>query len=243
MNSESYWNEFSSKYLQVWTKYAHRKILNNIEKNFIGNAINDYKQSCSRKSYRYLDLGSGPGRIIDILMHIDPQAKLITGIDQSQKMVNLSRDRFKSFHNVSIVRASIEGKLPLIAKPVDVVTCIRVLKYFSDRQSIFLSVSKILSPKGIFIFTVTNAQSLAIFDFLAVDHFKDTHKHITEILNSTNFEVVTITGFQKIPEFLHILASKAGMASVLFAIEGFLTYLLGETFLARTLYYVVKRKA
>jgi len=242
MTETNYWNTIATKYLTVWERYTHRKILHIKEKTFITSAIHSHKKISKKKASTYIDLGCGPGRIIEIIQHSDTHYKKIIGVDSSEEMILLCKERFKNAPNIHYILDTIPSDISKENGSVDVITAIRVLKYVKERERIFSSVSRALSKNGIFIFTITNAHSLAYFDALNVHHYKDTVSVVTKQLKKETLEIITLRGFQKLPEFIYIGASWLNILPIIFSIETYLQRIFGESFFARTLYIVAQKK-
>lgn len=241
MKQYVYWDSYSGKYLKDWESNHSRIILRNFEKMFISHGVGLTKRE-GQSERTYIDMGCGPGRIIDFIRNIDKRYKMIIGIDSNKKMVDLCRKTFKNESRISIRLGDITKPIRVGNGKTDVVTCIRVLKYLPNQEDVFRSVVRILRPGGVFIFTVTNKHSIAYFDALPVKHYKDTIGNIESRLSDSGLSIVYAQGFQRLPEFVHIAISAIGLTKELYLLEKLLNRLLGDTFLVRTLYIIAQYK-
>lgn len=238
MNNVAYWNKYSQTYLSEWTKNGSRKRLDQLESDFIQQSITT--SSNVAKNRVYLDIGCGPGRIINVIKSIDPTYSKIVGIDNNEGMFRICAKRYAVDSRVSILKKNVLNVNHIKVK-ADVITAIRVLKYIRQRNEIFRMVAALLKPGGIFIFTVTNRISIAFFDRLPIVHYKDTEKEITRMLSEAGLRVSRVEGHQRFPEFLYSVMSYVGLFGLLYLVEAKLHNIIGSTGLARTLYFVAEK--
>lgn len=238
MNSRFYWSGYAPNYLGEWSKMESRKILNTIEQAYIRTSIKIFARP-NTYGRVYVDLGCGPGRIIKTIAEYDKKCKAIIGVDNNPDMLSKS---FALFHKRQKVRLKKSDILRVkFSQKVDVITCIRVLKYIPERAKLFRRVSGMLKPKGIFIFTVTNKHSVAFFDILKVTHYKDRIQHIMKHLSHNGFDLLDIRGVQRLPEFIYLTASRLGFAHHLYRFEELLGRHIGPETLTRTIYITAQK--
>jgi len=158
MRNESnriYWNNWGNAYSDVWQNEAKQE-LSRKEMNFISKYI--AKQSPKK----ILDVGVGNGRILEnILAHAEETAE-VYGIDVSEKMVNICRDKFSTVPAVKCIEVCdiSQGNI-CFDKNFDLITVIRVLKYNKNWMDILERIYEKLNEGGICIFSMPNNHSIA----------------------------------------------------------------------------------
>jgi predicted TPR repeat methyltransferase len=241
MKHALYWDAYATRYLYEWQKNDSRKTLNILEREYITNIIARFGKKKFKKNV-YVDLGCGPGRIIDFIRAIDPGYKEIIGIDSSSQMIQACKRKFRVDKRVRLVQKNVTA-LDTISKKVDVITCIRVMKYIPDRYSLFLSVTKTLNANGVFIFSITNKYSIAYFDVLRVQQYKDSLDQIVRDLNRAGLQIKDVTGYQRMPEIVYTAAAFLGLSQALYGFEKNLSRFIGNTFFMRALYIAATKRA
>lgn len=97
-----------------------------------------------------LDVGCGDGR--QALLVKDMGAKHLTGIDISEKMIKLAKEKAKNVDAVEFLVAN-GSDMPLKDESVDIVFSNFVIHYFSDSQRVFAEIARVLKKEGYFIGT------------------------------------------------------------------------------------------
>ncbi len=90
-----------------------------------------------------LDVGSGTGRLLPLLRHFAPQARL-TGIDLAAAMLHRARLRPDA---AQLAQAN-ALHLPLLAGGFNVVLCHAVFPHFPDASLALAEIGRVLSPGG-----------------------------------------------------------------------------------------------
>lgn len=100
---------------------------------------------------RVLDLGTGDGRLIDVVLSARPDVKEAIGFDNSPPMLELSRARFLDDDRVSIREHDLREPLPEVG-PLDVVVSGFAIHHLEHerKQSLFAEVVSLLRPGGVF---------------------------------------------------------------------------------------------
>lgn len=93
------------------------------------------------------DIGCGTG---DSLCTLSPYVQQIIGVDQSNEMIQIARQRTKNLDNITIKKGSL-GALPIEDNSVDAVLCILVLHHVSIIATALNDLHRILRPKGTLI--------------------------------------------------------------------------------------------
>jgi ArsR family transcriptional regulator len=96
------------------------------------------------KNLTIADLGCGAG---DSILSLAPLVEKIIGVDQSQEMLELCRERTKQHSNVDLRQGNIEN-LPLEGEEIDALLCMLVLHHVPDLQKAFREISRVLKPNG-----------------------------------------------------------------------------------------------
>ena len=112
-----------------------------------------------------LELGCGTG---DVLKGLQKRFEL-TGIDSSEEMLKIARRKIRS---AEFIRADI--RTPLSPRKFDAVICVydtlnHLIRY-NDWKKVFLNVSEMLNPGGIFIFDVNTPYKLRMLQSIS-PHF------------------------------------------------------------------------
>lgn len=95
---------------------------------------------------RLLDIGTGTGRVLELLA---PCAKTATGIDRSPEMLRLARGKLASVGNqaADLKQADMQD-LPFDDASFDTVTMQHVLHFADDPAAILLEADRVLAPGG-----------------------------------------------------------------------------------------------
>ena len=120
-----------------------------------------------RKFETVLDLGTGTGRILELLA---PQARQLWGLDQSRAMLAIARanlDRHQIKH--AQVRQADIYELPFSDAAADLISIHQVLHFLDDPQSALLEARRVLKPGG----------EIIIVDFAPHEHedLRVAHAH------------------------------------------------------------------
>jgi ArsR family transcriptional regulator len=115
----------------------------------------------------YLDLGTGTGRLLEL---IAPKAERALGIDNSREMLAVARARLEAaeLRNCSVRQADLY-QLPLATASFDAVTLHQVLHYLEDPAAAIGEAARVLRPGG----------RLLILDFAPheLEELRDRHAH------------------------------------------------------------------
>ncbi len=115
----------------------------------------------------YLDLGTGTGRILEL---IAPRASRAVGIDLNGEMLSLARARIEraSLNHVQVRRGDL-FQLPYADQSFDLITVHQVLHYLEDPSAAVAEAARVLKPGG----------KAVIVDFAphALEFLRDEHQH------------------------------------------------------------------
>jgi ubiquinone/menaquinone biosynthesis C-methylase UbiE len=115
----------------------------------------------------YLDLGTGTGRILEV---VAPQARRAVGIDLNNEMLSLARMRIEKAHlSQAQVRRGDLFELPYPDASFDLVTIHQVLHYLEDPTAAIDEAARVLMPGG----------RIVIADFAPhmLEFLRDQHQH------------------------------------------------------------------
>jgi ArsR family transcriptional regulator len=95
---------------------------------------------------RLLDIGTGTGRLLELLA---PEALSATGIDRSPEMLRLARGKLTAAGNQAAeVRQADMRTLPFAAESFDTVTLHHVLHFADDPAQVLAEAARVLAPGG-----------------------------------------------------------------------------------------------
>ena len=105
---------------------------------------------------RALDVGCGPGGVVERLFHPDVE---VWGIDCSVEMACRARARAQRTGQPRVVIVGSVVKLPFRSGQFDVISCINCLEFVDDRQGAFDEIARVLVPGGTAVIAVLNRRS------------------------------------------------------------------------------------
>ena len=234
--NKEYWDKLNIKYSNVWKSKAKQK-MSLREMNFISYYLTKFKP------HKILDIGAGNGRILDNHIKNSPENTEIFGVDISEKMVEICKDRFKKERRMrEIKKCDVSTENLCFSDSFDFITAVRILKYNKNWQEILVKIYNKLNKNGILVFTMLNINSADRFLKHKASIHKTTKKDIEDILQSIGYEIIEIKSFTKIPDVFYGLFDNYFYASLLTNLEKFLELVLGKTFLGRILFVVCRKK-
>ncbi len=102
---------------------------------------------CLQPKERVLDIGSGPGLLVEDMATVIGSSGLICGIDISVDMIALSKRRCSSFPQVEL-REGDATSLPYDNDDFDVVVSTQVYEYVEDIEKGLKELNRVLKPGG-----------------------------------------------------------------------------------------------
>lgn len=113
-----------------------------------------------KKRLVFLDLGTGTGRIVQLLLSLNP--KNIYAVDSSSSMLNYFQQVFdKQIKRKQIkMLKSFSHQIPLEDSSVDLITCIHLFKHLKNIELTLKEAHRVLKKGGLMVFDVLNASSL-----------------------------------------------------------------------------------
>jgi ubiquinone/menaquinone biosynthesis C-methylase UbiE len=93
-----------------------------------------------------LDVACGTGEFERLLLERNPTQQ-ITGIDISNKMLNVAKEKYQTYPNVEFHQASVHS-LPFESDSFDVVVSANAFHYFDNPQVALTEMKRVLKPNG-----------------------------------------------------------------------------------------------
>lgn len=109
---------------------------------------------------KVLDIGCGIGNYLEELIQI---GYIVTGIDVSINMLQISKDRLQKYlPHPPLSLADIE-KLPFNNDEFDIILCVGVLEYLKTDEKALTEISRVLKPGGRLFLSLPNIMSIKNF--------------------------------------------------------------------------------
>ena len=195
--------------------------------------------SCPQlKGKRVLDIGIGTGRISCLLLRM---GATIHGIDISEKMMEISKKRFKG-KPVSFEIASLEDPLPFENDTFDCVVCIRVLKYVRNWRMAIKEISRVLRKNGDFLMDVPNSFSVAIIGKRHTRYFLFNCLSFAANLHKEGFEIQKICAGLRFPFPLYVRVNNRLLLHWLIKLESLIDSILPTYVLSRNILISCKKR-
>jgi len=114
---------------------------------YIARTLGFLKASISfRASDKILDIGCGTGEFERLILREHPDQQMI-GIDISEKMLGLAREKCRAYPNVAFLKANASA-LPLPDQSFDLVVSANSLHYFDKPSVSIAEMRRVLPPTG-----------------------------------------------------------------------------------------------
>ncbi len=123
---------------------------------WVKNLIERKMPHLSPDQVRILDIGCGAGFLTNSLVQ---EGYKVTGLDTSVESMNIARE-YDGLKKVDYV-AGDAYKLPFPESSFEVVTCMDFLEHVEDPERVIREASRVLSPRGIFVFHTFNRNWLS----------------------------------------------------------------------------------
>ncbi len=131
--------EYAQAYLERADRIPHRKE---------GEAV--LLEVVPRSIRRFLDLGTGDGRLIALLKMELPQAHAV-GLDFSPAMLQAARERFKHDNSIAILEHNLDDPLPALGAFDAVVSSFAIHHCVDARKrTLYEEICALLEPGGVF---------------------------------------------------------------------------------------------
>jgi SAM-dependent methyltransferase len=117
--------------------------------------LNRLVQNNRSRILRVVDIGCGPGFLLESLRSWFPNASL-TGVDASEQLLAVMSSRCKDGRGLIGDACSI----PLPDASEDVVFCLHVVEHLANPQQFFSEARRVLRPKGLLVMATPNLDGL-----------------------------------------------------------------------------------
>lgn len=121
-----------------------------------------------RAGERVLDIGSGPGQLLEAIAGATGPGGVAHGIDPSPSMVEMARRRCGA--RARIDECGVDGPGSLPDGPFDAVVCTQVMEYVADVPAALREIARVLRPGGRVLLLDTDWDSV-------VWHVSDRDRH------------------------------------------------------------------
>jgi SAM-dependent methyltransferase len=230
----AHWESVGGDYTAEWDPPA-RSRLGERELDFI---VDGLRRS---PGHTALDVGIGSGRILSQLIARTTETQFY-GVDIAQAMVDSTRarlageDRLRGLAVCDIAREDVP-----FDERFDFISAIRMLKYNANWEEIVAKLANLLTPGGVFVFSMTNRNSLnRIGRDYAVPFDNATKPQLQALCDRLGLKTLGIEGFTKLPHFVYS-ARSAMVGRVALAVDAGLDRVLGGPTLAREIFVVAQR--
>ena len=132
-------NRYFSNHAEVWDSIRSLHVAESMVETAIQRALGDQPVG------RLLDIGTGTGRMIELL---GPEAAQATGVDKSSEMLRLARVKLEAAGIQSSLRQADMYALPLPDGSVDSVVIHQVLHYAQNPSAALAEAARVLRPGG-----------------------------------------------------------------------------------------------
>jgi tRNA (cmo5U34)-methyltransferase len=107
-------------------------------------------QALPQRVDRFLDLGTGDGRLVSLLRSAHPEAEAV-GLDSSEPMLARAKERFDGDTDVEFRSHDLRDRLPQIGSFDAVVSGLAIHHLEDDRKrELFAEIRSLLAPAGVF---------------------------------------------------------------------------------------------
>ncbi len=234
--NKNHWDDLNINYSNVWVK-SGKKRMSEKEMGFINYFLN------KKQPINLLDIGVGNGRILQNHIINTRNGTEIFGMDISDKMVDICKDKFKNESKIKEIKVRDVSKIAAcFSERFDFITAIRILKYNEDWENIFKEIYLKLNSGGILIFDMLNKNSINKFSNYKIPIYRATKIELENKLEKVGFKVLDIKTFSRIPDLFYELSENKAYIYLLFLLEKLISIILGKTFLGRILFISVSKK-
>ncbi len=235
-DNRRHWDSLGAQYSENWASVS-QQLLSEQETSFL------LRHLPAPPGQSVLDVGIGSGRILDKLIAQEGVAA-VYGVDISPEMVDVCRARFAGEPKLRGLFVCDVSREPLPVPPnLDFISAVRMLKYSRNWGEMIETLLDHLAPDGVLVFSMPNENSIKRFSRpYAVEYFKTSAKDLRARLQRPDLELLEVTGFSKMPDFLYRRGHHPKVASGLVGLERALDAAIGPAALARELFVAVRRK-
>jgi len=132
--------EFFNAAAVTWDKRFYSKEL----MNFLSQLVPTFDL---KRSQKVLDVGTGTGILISVLLKAIGPTGQVTAIDYAEKMIDICRSKYGHLSNVSLEVQNIE-QLDLPSESFDAVTCFGLFPHLENKQEALSRIKHVLKSGG-----------------------------------------------------------------------------------------------
>jgi SAM-dependent methyltransferase len=165
-----------------------------------------YLTHYARKTERAYDLGCGSGMLT---LEIAPLANQVVAIDGADRMLDLARKNIaeRGYQNVAFINSRLPIEDTSMLEPAELVISSSVIEYLDSVEEALAFAHKLLTPRGLLLFSISNRDSLSRKLVRTVHRLTGRPRYIGFIrhfvnerdilrpLKTTGFEYITHTYF------------------------------------------------
>lgn len=149
----------------------------------------------SRQNPRILDVGSGTGILLPLLVERYGEQAEITALDYAEEMIEVSREKHSEFGNINYIAGDIYTH-PLPEGYYNLIICYSVFPHFQDKQAVLIRLKRLLAVEGYLIIYHSQSRKKinnmhGNIDEVNEDHLPPADK-LGEMAGKLGFEVVDI---------------------------------------------------
>lgn len=170
------------------------------------NLIKKYLSLSDNYNKVCLDLGTGTGRIIEILFSYKP--KVIYALDKSLVMLNVLKKIYKVKIKNGLIKPLVDpsDKIRLNGKSIDIAISFHLFKHLRNIRPTLQEAHRVLKADGILIFDVLNKHSIVNLNLGTC--FAKTEEGIIEDLKDAGFIIQKISYLHFFGETIYKLLGK-----------------------------------
>lgn len=176
------------------------------------NILREFLKYTQTKAKKYLDIGTGTGRIVSELLKVEP--KRIYVLDSSPAMLSIFKETYHQKiqdGSIKILLAPSED-IPLPNKSVDFITGFHLFKHLKEIKPTLKECHRILCQGGYIAFDALNANSVIKFNLGTC--YALSESLIANKLTQNGFKVIKIISLHPLGETVYNLPVASIISSV-----------------------------
>lgn len=229
-----HFDDFAAKYHRTAFDGAGMRHLSDLDLGAVADAVALAARTApDGRPVQACDVGVGTGRISQALLRAGAS---VVGVDASPEMLEQARERLPE---ADLRLGSLARELPVTSASVDVVTCLRVVKYLPDTGHALAELARVVRPGGIVCVDLANRWSPARLGYPIGMVHPVSRERARRLFDAAGLQVLEVRPGVHVPDPLWRRARSEGSARRLVRIEAAATRVLGPrgsrswTFLAR----------
>jgi len=149
MKKSDIWNFWANKYDKLWVQKYSLKPTRNYILSAISESIDKYKYKYEDKNIKILDLGCGPGELINEISNKFHNCD-VTGLDFSEQMLEISKVRNPKSKHIKMDVAELNNLNNSNDKndKFNIITCTHSLPYYESPEKVMDELFRLLDDDG-----------------------------------------------------------------------------------------------